>query len=182
MSTKDICAEDHAAINILGKRHHFSPASVTVMWQALQRGNGRLAQFSHPEFGGAGQWMQGGMIMLGDMFDQQLKSRVGSLCADLATLMASRPTTASGVASKPHHDEWWPAGLSHPDIAGSQNALRYAYFADARRLVIDKHGKITTYDTQDHHISGVSQQQSGSGSLAFTSQYGVVDVARLPAV
>ena len=152
------------------------------MWQALQRGDGRLAQFSHPEFGGAGQWMQGGMIMLGDMFNQQLKSRVDSLCADIATLMASRPATASSPASKPHHDEWWPAGLSHPDIAGSQNALRYAYFADARRLVIDEYGKIITYDTQDHHISGVSQQHSSSGSLAFTSQHGIVNVALLPIV
>jgi uncharacterized repeat protein (TIGR03803 family) len=27
------------------------------------------AQFSHPEFGGSGQWMRGGMIMVSDMFN-----------------------------------------------------------------------------------------------------------------
>jgi hypothetical protein len=38
-----------------------------------------MAQFSHPEFGGSGQWMRGGMSMIGDMFNSGLKSRVDSL-------------------------------------------------------------------------------------------------------
>jgi hypothetical protein len=41
---------------------------------------------------------------------------------------------------------------------------------------------VTVYDTQDHQISGFSQQQPGSGSLSFSSQLGGVDVSRLPAV
>ena len=41
---------------------------------------------------------------------------------------------------------------------------------------------VTIYDTLDHQIGGVSQQQSGSGSMSFTSQYGVVEVAKLPVV
>jgi hypothetical protein len=41
---------------------------------------------------------------------------------------------------------------------------------------------VTVYDTQDHQISGFSQQQPGSGSLKFSSQLGGVDVSRLPAV
>jgi hypothetical protein len=30
------------------------------MLQSVMDGNGTMAQFNHPEFGGAGQWMQGG--------------------------------------------------------------------------------------------------------------------------
>jgi hypothetical protein len=41
---------------------------------------------------------------------------------------------------------------------------------------------VTVYDTQDHQISGFSQQQPGSGSLNFSGQLGGVDVSRLPAV
>ena len=41
---------------------------------------------------------------------------------------------------------------------------------------------MTVYDTQDHQISGFSQQQPGSDSLNFSSQLGGVDVSRLPAV
>jgi hypothetical protein len=58
----------------------------------------------------------------------------------------------------------------------------YAYFPAPRRLAIDINGKVTVYDTQDHQISGFSQQQPGSGSLSFSSQLGGVDVSRLPVV
>jgi hypothetical protein len=41
---------------------------------------------------------------------------------------------------------------------------------------------VTVYDTLDHRISGFSQQQSIGGSLTFSSQHGLVDVAGLPVV
>jgi hypothetical protein len=69
-----------------------------------------------------------------------------------------------------------------PDSTGAQNGVRYAYFAQARRLAIDVNGKVTVYDTRDHRIGGFSQQQSHGGSLGFTSQHGLIDVAKLPVV
>ena len=39
---------------------------------------------------------------------------------------------------------------------------------------------MTVYDTGDHMISGVTQQQSGDQSLTFTSQRGLVRLADLP--
>jgi hypothetical protein len=41
---------------------------------------------------------------------------------------------------------------------------------------------VTVYDTLDHQIGGVSQQQGSGGSLTFTSQYGTVSVSSLPIV
>jgi len=41
---------------------------------------------------------------------------------------------------------------------------------------------VSIYDTLDHQIGGVSQQQSGDQSLSFTSQYGVVRLFDLPMV
>ena len=55
----------------LALRHGFSVAAVTQMMNAVLHGNGSMAQFSHSEFGGSGQWMRGGMLMLGDMTDLQ---------------------------------------------------------------------------------------------------------------
>ena len=78
--------------------------------------------------------------------------------------------------------DWWPAGLGRPDSTGAQNSVRYACFSQARRLAIESGGKVTVYDTQDHQISGFSQQQSGSESLTFSSQHGAVDISRLPVV
>ncbi|MFA5119550.1 SHOCT domain-containing protein [Zavarzinia sp.] len=77
---------------------------------------------------------------------------------------------------------WWPADLGMPNSTGAQNNVRYAYFAQARRLAIDVGGRVTVYDTLDHQIGGFSQQQSFGGSLGFSSQYGLIDVASLPVV
>ena len=78
--------------------------------------------------------------------------------------------------------DWWPADLRWPNSTGAQNSVRYAYFAQARRLVIEAHGSVTVYDTLDHQIGGFSQQQSVGGTLSFSSQYGLMDVASLPVV
>src|ERR1700740_88801 len=51
-----------------------------------------------------------------------------------------------------------------------------------RRLAVELNGHVTVYDTLDHHISGVSQQQGRSGSLTLTSQHGAVSVSPLPVV
>ncbi|RJF80603.1 SHOCT domain-containing protein [Oleomonas cavernae] len=77
---------------------------------------------------------------------------------------------------------WWPDGIGWPNSTGAQNNVRYAYFADARRLAIDVNGLVTVYDTLDHNIGGFSQQQSYGGSLTFSSQYGLVAVSSLPVI
>jgi hypothetical protein len=60
--------------------------------------------------------------------------------------------------------------------------MRYAWFSQARRLAIESNGQVIVYDTLDHNIGGVSQQQSGGYSVTFSSQYGYVDLSRLPVV
>jgi hypothetical protein len=60
--------------------------------------------------------------------------------------------------------------------------VRYAFFAEKHRLLIEEHGSVRTYDSGGHQISGVSQQQSHGHSLAFTSQTGVVNLDELKQV
>ena len=76
----------------------------------------------------------------------------------------------------------WPAELGFPNGTGAQNQVRYAYFNQKRRLAVELNGHVTVYDTLDHQISGVSQQQGRGGSLTLTSQRGTVDVSTLPVV
>jgi hypothetical protein len=64
----------------VAKRHGVSIEAVEALLGALARGNRRQAQFDHPDLGGMGQWSQGGMIMVGDMFNSSLKARVDALC------------------------------------------------------------------------------------------------------
>jgi hypothetical protein len=82
----------------------------------------------------------------------------------------------------PVQPDWWGPDLRWPNSTGGQNGMRYAWFSQARRLAIDVNGQVTVYDTLDHQIGGVSQQQSGGYSVTFTSQYGYVDLNQLPIV
>ena len=192
------------AIRDLAQRQGFSTDAVLSMLQSVINGRGSMAQFSHPEFGGSGQWMRGGMIMISDMFNNALKGRIDALCRELAALVADQPVILGGSFQSqsqgsqqqgssgpvgpaslfvpPTGDNWWPGDLGWPNSTGAQNGVRYAYFAQARRLAIEIGGKVTVYDTLDHQIGGFSQQQSHGGSLTFTSQHGLVDVATLPIV
>jgi hypothetical protein len=75
---------------------------------------------------------------------------------------------------------WWPAELGNPSSTGGQNDVRYAYFPQKRRLVILLNGIVTLYDTLDHQIGGVQQQQGGYAvSIMFTSQYGTFSIDTL---
>lgn len=75
---------------------------------------------------------------------------------------------------------WWPLRLGTPEAAGGQGDVRYAYFRDENRLAVDRGGRVTVYDTADHVIHGVGQQQGAErAALVFTSQRGSVPVEGL---
>ena len=76
-------------------------------------------------------------------------------------------------------EPWWPNELGSPSTSGGQNDTHYAFFADKHRLLVKQNDRLTSYDTGDHRISGVSQQQSGSQSLAFQDQNGTVELDAL---
>ena len=109
------------------------------LYHAMLVGKGTMAQFSHPEFGGTGQWMRGGMIMIGDMFNHALKARVEALCHDVAQRLLSDPSAMRSAAFPPFTMAtagWWPAELGQPAAVGGQNELSYPYFPDKHRLAI----------------------------------------------
>jgi len=61
-----------ANVGEIAKRHGFSEAAGQALADALRSGGGRQAQFNHPELGGMGQWSQGGMLMIGEMNNDEL--------------------------------------------------------------------------------------------------------------
>ena len=201
--------EGRRALGDIASRHGTSADAVEHVLMALVAGQGTQAQFNHPDLGGMGQWSQGGMTMVGDMFNNTLKAKVDAICSDLAALLRGsdlflRPAShqsqsqgqAYGQAQSQGHGSgvslfvpgafsaanWWPGELGYPSSTGAQNSLRYAFFPEARRLAIDLGGRVVVYDTRDHSIGGFSQQQGGDQSLSFTSQYGLVRVSELDEV
>jgi hypothetical protein len=178
-------------INDLAQHYGVSADAVMTLLQALLNSKGTMAQFDHRELGGAGQWMPGGMTMVGDMFNHGLKAKVDGLCSELSQILATQPfvpfpTTfqsqsqrQGGGRQEGGHDlfdtgsvslfvpetpgrasgQWWPTELGFPNGTGAQNQVRYAYFNRTHRLAVELNGKVTVYDTLNHEISGVSQQQ-----------------------
>jgi hypothetical protein len=204
----ELTSEGMRILDDLAQRYGVSPDAVLTLFIAVVDGGGTQAQFSHPDLGGMGQWSRGGMIMIGDMFNNNLKAKVDSLCNEISGLLHNPALFASLASSEPdRHAEarsgtqtqsqsqgrgqmcvsfvvgappsWWPSELGAPASTGRQNDLRYAYFPGKRRLAIAHDGEINVYDTGDHDIGGFSQQQGGDQSLTFTSQYGLVPLAQL---
>lgn len=196
---RKLTPEGQQLVDSIAGRYGLSSQAVAMMLDSVAAGGGTMAQFNIPELGGSGQWMQGGMTMVGDMFNHGLKMTVDNLCAELSTLYFNQPyvppaqhqvqgqSQGSGAGVSlfiPGSDgkNWWPPELGQPASSGGQNNMRYAYFPHVRRLAVDAGGMICIYDTLDHQIGGFSQQQAYDGSITLTSQYGTVLLSRLPRV
>lgn len=168
-------------VNRICSKYNLSYDAVVHMLIAVNNGSGSMAQFNCPELGGSGQWMRGGMTMVGDMFNHGLKMTVDNLCNELSNALANTQIFEV-ITSGPNATNWYPSELGVPSSTGSQNNIRYAVFPQTRRLAIDYNGAVTIYDTLDHNIGGVSQQQGGDTSLTFSSQYGTILVNSLPKI
>ncbi len=152
--------------------------------------------------------MSGGMTMVSDLFNYNLKNLVNNLCCEISNSLANHQTTpfsgsfqsqsqngmhgqsqAAGQIGSANSlfvpdptSNWWPQDLGIPTAIGSQNNTRYAYFANSHRLAVTTGGPSWVYDTLDHQIGGFGQQQGGGQSITFTSQYGTVNLSTLPVV
>ncbi|MGO9673236.1 MAG: SHOCT domain-containing protein [Methylocella sp.] len=204
--------EGQRIVDDIARRHGFSADAVTSLLYALAAGNGTQAQFNHPEFGGMGQWSPGMIMigdMFNQGLKARVESLCRDL-ADLLRgqqvfeTAAERPEAANSWQTQNYQAQnynvsgaavslfaqgfgtpsrnWWPTDLRSPTSTGSQNDMHYAYFPSSNRLAIKQGGRIRVYDSGDHHISGVSQQQGDDQSLTFTSQYGVVRLGDLKLV
>jgi hypothetical protein len=172
----------------VANRYGVSVNAITDLTQRLLSSNGSMAQFNIPELGGGGQWMQGGMTMVGDMFNYQLKATVDGLCVELSNLIHQGAIQYKPLPKIQNQDgslspagHWW-GNLGFPNSTGSQNGTSYAIFSTIRRLAIQQNGKVTIFDTLDHTIGGVGQQQGGNYSVTFTSQFGTVNLNTLPII
>ena len=195
--------EGQGIVSDMAMRHGFSEDAVKHMLIAVNNGGGTQAQFDHWEFGGMGQWSMGGMIMIGDMFNNMLKGRVDALCNDLSNALRSASvfqpmgssqsqsqggyqTTAFGNSSLfvQEPGQSWPSELGQPSSQGAQNDMRYAFFPSTRRLAVSIGGRTTIYDAGDHQIGGFGQQQSGlaTDGLTFSSQFGTYRPSDLPVI
>ena len=177
-----LTVEGQTLVNNLSSKYGISQDAVIHMIIAVNNGGGSMAQFNSPELGGGGQWMRGGMTMVGDMFNYGLKNTVDNLCNEISNALSYTTVFPVATPGTRESNQWWPThlNLGIAFSSGAQNNLRYAVFPN--RLAVDLNGEVTVYDTLDNNIGGVSQQQGGDNSLTFSSQYGTISVSTLPVV
>src|SRR6187551_3755586 len=99
-----LTASGEAAVQNLAHRYGVSVDAAKTLLFAVNAGGGTMAQFYHSELGGGGQWMRGGMTMVGDMFNGGLQATVAGLCSELSSLLNSQqvfqplPPAAPGMS------------------------------------------------------------------------------------
>ena len=132
-------------INDLAQRYGVSTDAVMALLHALVNGNGTMAQFNHPELGGSGQWLQGGMTMVGDMFNHGLKAKVDGLCTELSQLLAQQPFVPFPLSSQSQlpggQQQQQQGGYGSPGMVGGGPAV--SLFVPAARGVPATGGRRT---------------------------------------
>src|ERR1700733_14884125 len=127
MTKATVTPDAENAIGDIARRYGLSREAVLAMLFAVHAGGGTMAQFSIPELGGSGQWMRGGMTMVGNMFANALKARADALCNELAQLLTNTavfPASTTIVQGAFTSANWWPADLGIPSATGAQNDAR----------------------------------------------------------
>jgi hypothetical protein len=127
--------------------------------------------------------------------DHDLRIRIDGLCSELAAMVRGSETASPAALTRPpgtapavgHVDlaagnSWWPAMYGEPSASGGQNGIRYAYFPDKHRLLVQNGAHIEAYETADFAITGVAQQQGAGRSLTFSSDKGPVPIEQFRCV
>jgi hypothetical protein len=65
---------------------------------------------------------------------------------------------------------WWPADLGRASTDEQLTDLRYAYFPDTHRLIVEDAGERKIFATGEHDIMRVTRCRYGG--VVFTSQLG----------
>jgi hypothetical protein len=178
----------------IAARYLVPEEKVREIHRQLQANHATQCQFECSELGGPVQWMPG-MVMTSRWDDHALRARVDGLCSELCAIVRGSETAAPAAFKRdadappaasrvdlPAGESWWPAALGQPSSSGAQNGVRYAYFPDKQRLLLQQGARIDAYDTGEHRLTGVSQQQGHSRSITFSTPEGPVPVEHLKCV
>ena len=120
-------------VNEIAQRYNLSQDAVICMLSAVNNGGRSMAQFNCPELGGSGQWMQGGMTMVGDMFNYGLKNTVNNLCDELSNALGHTQMFPVVPAGTKNSNQWWPLDLGSPFVVVRKIIFAMLFFLTGLR-------------------------------------------------
>ncbi|MBS0644682.1 MAG: SHOCT domain-containing protein [Proteobacteria bacterium] len=119
----ELTPEGQRVVTEAAARHGLSTDAVQSVLEALVASGGSMAQFNHADLGGMGQWSSGGMIMIGDMFNNGLKSRVAALCQDLSAIIGRPGIVVPGLRSSQWQSQGGAGGMQAADNSLPESSL-----------------------------------------------------------
>lgn len=161
----------------LAGKYHVSVRVIEVLADMIQRTKGEEARFEIPELGGKCIWKPKQGAIVGNGFNDALNQRATDLCNEIAQLLRSEDperdetTILSAldetVAVSPVIPEaqilgaWWPSHLGEkPALLGNAGTMRYAYFVEKDRLVIQNNLRNRLFDTTGYIVTSVAAGRS----------------------
>ncbi len=135
---QNLTPEGLRIVTDIAARHGVSVEAALTLLGALARSHGAQAQFNHPELGGMGQWSEGGMIMIGDMFNSGSEGS-GRCALHRACRAAAQPAFRGGLrrafsGAKPQPERW----RRRQPVRGGRGSERFMVASGARRAGLDR--------------------------------------------
>lgn len=100
---KELSDRGRATLEGAAARQGIDRDAALILIDAVSKGGGKQAHFNHPALGGMGQWSRGGMVMIGDMSNNDLKHRLDTLCNEIAMLLENPSSIDEPRAEGPGH-------------------------------------------------------------------------------
>jgi hypothetical protein len=159
----------------LASKYLVTQRVIEILADIIQRTKGEEARFDIVELGGKGIWKPKQGAIMGNGFNEKLNKHATELCNEIASLIRSYDDDETVILS--NLDEtiampsiiiealvpavWWPEHLGEsPSLTGNAGTLRYAYFAEKNRLVIQQNLRNRLFDMTGYTVKQVSAGRS----------------------
>jgi hypothetical protein len=86
---------------------------------------------------------------------------------------------ADNAELNPAKTSWWPPNLRRPSKSGAHGTLKFAFFADKRRLLVESGELLLLFDCGEHQIREVEERFGQESGIVFTSQNGLHPIGDL---
>jgi hypothetical protein len=163
-------------IDTIAIKFGLSAETIRQLTYELEKTRGRSARFDIKELGGKGRWELNQTASVGNGFNAALNTVVTDLCTEISERIregtqveedATLPSTRK--KAQPELDDtiglttislkpgaWWSEHYGNdPEKTGSVSGMRFAYFAQHRRLILRQGLRNRIFDTEDYNVQDV---------------------------
>ena len=163
-------------INDIAQKYDLPTHIIRKLASELEKTAGQSVRFDIEEIGGKGSWRLHEIASVGNGKNADLNEAVTELCTDISEKIREElydeddePTIVSRSRQKVTLDEtiesmeaaikasvWWDARYgADPEKAGNVSGMKFAYFAQHRRLILRQGLRNRIFDTGNYNVQDI---------------------------